>query len=470
MYMEEYMRKWDIIVIGGGGTGITAAFTTNGFGKKTLLIEKEKMGGECTWNGCIPSKTLINLAHKAHVTKEMTGTLPDPGKTMEIIKSVQEKVYHHESPEVLADKGIDYINGSASFTGKNTLSINGEEITAKKIIIATGTSPLIPLIEGLNSVPFLTNETLFKINELPKSLVILGGGPIGIEIGQALNRLGVSVTVIERNSRILPRDEKEFSERMTSILKNEGVHIEIDASAVKVEKNGKGISLTAGRNKELFTVNADQILVAVGRKVNIDLLNLEKAGVQTHHRGITVNKHLQTTNPYVYAAGDITGPYLFSHMAEYQGKNAAMNAILPWKNKVNYDHIAWTTFTDPEMAHAGLTEADFKPSKVRVYHYDFENLDRTMTHPGETGLLKIICDKKFKIVGASIIGPRAGELIGEIQIMKTLGIPLTKAVNVIHPYPTYGDIIRQIAKKAYLDKVLNNPFVKLIRFLKRRSE
>lgn len=467
MYTEDLMKKWDVIVIGGGGTGITAAFTTNGFGEKTLIIEKEKMGGECTWNGCIPSKTLINIANNAYVTKQMTGSLPDLSKTMGTIKSVQEKVFHHESPEVLADKGIDYINGITSFTGKNTISVNGEELTAKKFIIATGTSPMIPPIEGIDSVPYLTNETIFKMDNLPASLIILGGGPIGVELGQALNRLGVSVTLVERNNRILPRDEQEFSERMNNILIKEGVKIKVDASAVKVEKEGKSIILTAERNNEIFKIEADNILVAVGRKANLELLNLDKAGVKFHAKGITVNKHLQTANPNIYAAGDITGPYLFSHMAEYQGKTAAMNAILPWKSKVNYKHIAWTTFTEPEMAHAGLTEADFSPSKVRVFKYDFENLDRTMTHPGETGLLKIVCDKKYKILGASIIGPRAGELIGEIQIMKTLGIPLTKAVNVIHPYPTYGDIIRQIAKKAYLDKIMNNPIVKLIQSFKK---
>lgn len=461
------MKKWDVIVIGGGGTGITAAFTAKGFGKKTLIVEKDKMGGECTWNGCIPSKTLINIAHNAHVTKKMTGSLPDLSKTMETIKSVQENVFHHESPKILADRGIDYINGTCSFTGRNTISVNGEEYTAKKFIIAAGTSPMIPPIEGIEIVPYLTNETIFKIRRLPSSLIILGGGPIGVELGQALNRLGVTVTLIERNKRILPRDEQEFSERMYTILKKEGVNIEVNASAVKVSKDRKSITLTAERDKKEFNITADYILIAVGRRANLDQLNLDKAGVKTNAKGIIVNKHLKTTNPNIYAAGDITGPYLFSHMAEYQGKTAAMNVILPWKSKTNYNHIAWTTFTEPEMAHAGLTESDFKPSQIHVYNYDFENLDRTMTHPGETGLLKIVCDKKYRIVAASIIGPRAGELIGEIQIMKTLGIPLTKAVNVIHPYPTYTDIIRQIAKKAYLDKVMDNPIVKFVRFFKK---
>ena len=461
------MKKWDVIIIGGGGTGITAAFTTKGFGKKTLLIEMEKMGGECTWNGCIPSKALINIAHNAHIAKEMTGLLPDLSNTMNTIKTIQDKVFHHESPDVLKEKGIDYLNGTAAFTGKNTLKINGEEISAKKFIVATGTSPKIPPIEGLDSVSYLTNESVFKIDKLPKSMVILGGGPIGVELGQALNRLGVTVTIIERNSRILPRDEVEFSERMSNILLKEGVQIEAGASAVKVEKKGKGIRLSAERNNKIFEIDAEQILIAVGRKANLELLDLHNAGVKTHMQGISVNKYLQTTNPQIYAAGDIVGPYLFSHMAEYQGKTAAMNAILPFKSRVNYKHIAWTTFTQPEMAHAGLTEADFQPSKIRVFNYNFEDLDRTMTHPGESGLLKIVCDRKYRILGASIIGPRAGELIGEIQIMKTLGIPLTKAVNVIHPYPTYGDIIRQIAKKAYMDKVLNNPIVKLIQFFKK---
>ncbi len=461
------MKKWDVIIIGGGGTGITAAFTAHGFGKKTLVIEKDKMGGECTWNGCIPSKTLINIAHKAHITKKMTGSLPLVSAAMETVKNVQNTVYRHESPEALADMGIDYINAPASFTGKRTLSVNGEEISAGKIIIATGSSPFVPEIEGIHSVPYQTNETLFKIDQLPKSIIILGGGPIGVEMGQALNRLGVAVTLVERNNRVLPREEAVFSERMGNILTGEGVQLEVNAGAVKLEKQSGGIMVTLEREKERFTLEADEILVAVGRKPNTDSLNLEKAGIQTHRRGIVVDKYLRTTNPSVYAAGDVAGPYLFSHMAEYQGKTAALNAMLPWKSKTNYNHIAWTTFTDPELAHAGLSEADFPSHKIHVYEYDFEDLDRTMTHPGETGFVKIVCDKKFRILGASIFGPRAGELIGEIQVLKTLGIPLTKVVNVIHPYPTYADIIRQIAKKAYLDKVLDNPFVKLLRAFKK---
>ncbi len=456
------MKKWDFIVIGGGGTGITAAFTTRGFGKKTLLVEMERMGGECTWNGCIPSKTLINLANKSHIVKSITGKVPDTNAVMEIVKNVQTEVFNHESPEVLKAKGIDYINGTAAFTGKNTLKINNEEVSAKKIIIAAGTSPLIPDIEGLSDIDYLTNETLFKISGLPKSLIILGGGPIGVEMGQAFNRLGVSVTIVEKNSRILHRDEREISRRMTEILLKEGVHIEVNTSSLKVKKLSKGIRLNLKRESGDFEIEAEQILIAVGREANIEMLDLGKAGIESHKKGITVNKYLQTANPDVYAAGDIAGPYLFSHMAEYQGKTAAMNAILPWKSKVSYKHIAWTTFTEPEIAQAGLMEHECDSSGIRVYEYDFKNLDRSMTHPGESGFLKIVCDKKFRILGASIIGPRAGELIGEIQIMKTLGIPLTKAANVIHPYPTYGDIIRQIAKKAYLDKVMDNPLVKFI--------
>ncbi len=462
------MKKWDIIVIGGGGSGITAAYTSSGFGKKTLLIEKDLMGGECTWNGCIPSKTLINLANKSHIVRDLTGKLPVNSEIMDIVKKVQTRVFHHESPDVLKEKGIDYINGTASFTGKRTLMINNEEISAKKIIIATGTSPLIPPVEGLNDVDFLTNETLFKIKKLPKSLIILGGGPIGVEMGQALNRLGVSVTIVERNNRILPKDDELISSRISEILINEGISIEVNTSVQKVKKQARGISISGKKNGKEFKTAGEQILVAVGRKANIELLDLEKGGIKTHKKGITVNKYLQTTNSDVYAAGDVAGPYLFSHMAEYQGKTAAMNAILPWKSKVNYRHIAWTIFTEPEIAHAGIIEKDLPPTKTRVYIYDFENLDRSITHPGEKGVLKIICDKKFRIVEASVIGPRAGELIGEIQIMKTLGIPLTKAANIIHPYPTYGDIIRQIAKKAYLDKIMGNPVVKFITLIKKQ--
>lgn len=452
------MEKYDVIVIGGGGAGITASFTSAGFGKKTLVVEGKKMGGECTWSGCIPSKALINFAAEARISGK-----PDPD-IMKAVRDIQETVYNHESPEVLAEKGIDFINGDARFIDKKTIVVNDKKIEAKKFIITTGTSPFVPPLKGIEDVPYLTNESLFIEEALPESLVILGGGPIGVEMGQAMNRLGVQVTIVEMSKMVLARDEEEFRERMQTILEKEGVSIITETRATAVEKTDQGrVRLTATKNGGEIQVEAAKLLISVGRRANIEKLDLARAGVETYQGGVKVNKFLQTSNSRVFAAGDVAGPFLFSHMAEYQGKTAALNALLPWKSAAIYKHVAWTTFTDPEMSHAGLTEAEAreKHGRVRVYNYDFENLDRTRTHPGESGHFKIVCDRKFRILGASIIGPRAGELIGEIQIMKTLGIPLTKAVNVIHPYPTYGDIIRQIAKQAYMDKILDIPLVKL---------
>jgi pyruvate/2-oxoglutarate dehydrogenase complex dihydrolipoamide dehydrogenase (E3) component len=451
------MESYDVIVIGGGGAGITASFTAAGFGKKTLVIEEKKMGGECTWSGCIPSKALINFAF----TSKINGIV-NP-EIMKSVQSIQETVYNHESPEVLKEKGIDFINGAARFIDKKTIEVNGKKIESKKFIIATGTSPFVPPLKGIDEVPYLTNETLFLEESLPKSLIILGGGPIGVEMGQTMNRLGVKVIVIEISKMILSRDDEELREIMQEILEKEGVTIIPKTRASSIEKISGGIRVIADKDGSEIKVEAEKLLISVGRRANLKKLDLVKAGVRTHAKGIEVNKYLQSTNPRIFAAGDITGPYLFSHMAEYQGKTAALNALLPWKSAVNYKHVAWTTFTDPEMSQAGLKEEEAEKhySKIRIYRYNFEDLDRTKTHPGEKGLLKIICDKKFRILGASIVGPRAGELIGEIQLMKTLGIPLTKAVNVIHPYPTYGDIIRQIAKQAYMDKVLENPVVKI---------
>ncbi len=457
------MEKYDVIVIGGGGAGITASFTSAGFGKKTLVVESKKMGGECTWSGCIPSKALINYASRAGISGKV-----DPD-IMKSVREIQDTVYNHESPEVLAEKNIDFINGTAQFINSRTIEVNDKRIESSKFIIATGTHPFIPPLRGIEEVPYLTNETLFTETALPKSLVILGGGPIGVEMGQAMNRLGVKVTIIEQSRLILSRDEYEFREKIQSILEQEGVTVISETRASGLEKTNRGIKLIADRNGDKIAVEAEKILISVGRRANIDKLNLHKAGIDTFKGGIKVNKYLQSSNSRVFAAGDVAGPFLFSHMAEYQGKTAALNAILPWKSKVNYKHVAWTTFTDPEMSRAGLTESEAKEKygKIRVYTYNFEDLDRTRTHPDETGLLKIICNRKFKILGASIVGPRAGELIGEIQIMKTLGIALFKAVNVIHPYPTYGDIIRQIAKQAYMDKVMDNPVIKIVSALKK---
>lgn len=460
------MKVYDLIVIGSGAAGLTSAFTALGFGKKVLIIEKDRPGGECTWSGCVPSKGLINQAKDIHIAKKYADITIDSADILEKVRATSEKIYTHETPEVLEKAGAIFVQGSAKFIEPKLIEVNGEQYKAKKVVIATGSSPMVPPIPGLADVPFLTNENFFQQTVLPKSIIVLGAGAIGMELSQSMARLDVDVQVVEMMPEVMFREEPEFSKIIREKLAQEHVKFALNHKAVKVEKTDQGIRLITDNNGSEVIFEAEAILVALGRSPNVKGMNLEGVGINVD-RGITVDAHLQTSAKGVYACGDVAGPYLLSHMANYQGKIATMNALLPVINrKVNYEHVAWTTFTDPEFARAGMTEAEAREQhgdSIRVYHYDFEKLDRAITKAGDFGKIKLIVNRKGRVLGAHIIAERAGELIAEVQVMKTLGLNFGKLQAVIHPYPTYSDALRQMAQQVYIDNLLHHPVVKLFR-------
>jgi pyruvate/2-oxoglutarate dehydrogenase complex dihydrolipoamide dehydrogenase (E3) component len=466
------MKTFDLIVIGSGAAGLTSAFTALGFGKKVLIIEKHKPGGECTWSGCVPSKGLINQAKDVHIAKKFADITVDSAKILREVRGVSEAIYEHETPEVLEKAGAVFVQGEAKFVSSKVLQVGNTQYTGKRIMIATGSSPMVPPIPGLHDVPFLTNDNFFEQESLPNSIIVLGAGAIGMELSQAMNRLGVDVTVVEMMPEVMFREEPEFSAIIRQKLTDEGVNFHIGTKAVGVEKTEQGIRLLTEKDEQKGTLEAEAILVALGRSPNIGSLNLDAAGIE-YDRGIKVNDHLQTTAKGVYACGDVAGPYLLSHMANFQGKIATMNALLPINRKANYEHVAWSTFTDPEFARAGLTEAEAREKhgdSIRVYHYDFaEKLDRAKTKAGDMGKIKLITSSRGKVLGAHIIGERAGELIAEVQVMKTLGLNFAKLQGVIHPYPTYADSLRQIAQQVFLDNLLLHPVVKFFRGLGKKA-
>lgn len=460
------MDEYDLIIIGAGAGGLSAAYTAKGFGKKVLLIEKDKPGGECTWSGCVPSKGLINLAKEIkHIKKWIPSYEVDSSEILKKVREVIHKVYADETPEKLQADGIEYLNGAAKLKTKNIVEVNGKNVKAKKIIISTGSSPFIPPIEGIDDTEYLSNENLFYLEELPKSMLILGGGAIGIEMAQALKRVGVEVSLVEMMDSILFREEQDLVKILKSELEKEGVKFYEKHKAIKVEQLKSGIKLTVEKDDVKSQLSADAILVAVGRKANMSNLGLEELGIKTTRRGIEVNEKMETNLKNIYAVGDVAGPYQFSHMANVQGIAAAKNAILPINSKVDYSHVAWCTFTDPELARAGMTEEEAKQKHegVRVYEHSYEHLDRAKTKPGSIGQVKLILNKKGKILGASILGDRAGELISEIQVIKTLNLNFSKLTNVIHPYPTYSEILNKISKRVTVDNILENPIVKLVK-------
>lgn len=460
------MKKYDLAVIGAGAGGLTAAFTGVGFSKKVVLIDKEKPGGECTWSGCVPSKGLIHIAKEVHAAKKYTPNLKvDTSRVLNDVRSVIDEVYQGETPEKLQEAGIDYVNGYATFVNKKTIEVNGEKIKAKKFIIATGSSPMVPPIPGLAEVRYLTNETIFQQPSFSDEMIVLGGGAIGVELSQALNRLGVKVTLVEMAEHILPRDEEELVILAEERLREEGVNILTSTKAVQVREESEGIRLTIEKQGEQREISGDQLVVALGRQANVGNMGLEKAGVKFSKKGIEINDHLESSGKGIYAVGDVAGPFQFSHMANAQGILAVQNAILPINKKMSYEHVTWATYIDPELARSGLTEAEAREKygdSIRVYKHSFEALDRAITTQDSIGMVKIIVDKKGFIIGATIFGDCAGEIISQIQTIKSLGINLGKLAKVIHPYPTYSEVLIKIAKKVYVDNLLEQPAVKLV--------
>ena len=465
---------FDLIVIGGGAAGLVASKFAAGMGKKVAIVEKDKIGGECTHYGCVPSKTLIKTAKMLNRMGRLDeiglryGEKPSVMKddVMGHVRRTVEKIYQGHRPEALERQGIHVVSGDGHFKDNYSFTVNGKTLSAASFIICTGSSAFVPPIAGINTVPYMTNDTLFEMKDLPRSMIILGGGPIGIEMAQALNYLGVVVTVIEMGNEVLIREDKEMRDLLSGRLRAQGLSLQTGAKAVKVGENGGSLAVTIENAQgEQSSVSADTLLAAVGRKANVEGLDLEAAGVEYSQKNIKTDEKLRTTARNIYACGDVVGPYQFSHMAEYQARIAARNALFPVKARANYDHYIWCTFTDPELAHAGLTEEEARHSygdKIKIYKWRYADTDRARTEADEWGMSKFICDRSYRLLGAHILGARAGELIHEAQILKTLGIPLTKLDSIIHIYPTFSDVIRQPAKMARIDSLLTNPFVKLL--------
>lgn len=469
------MFDYDIVVIGAGSGGLVACKVANGLGKKTALIEKRKLGGDCTWFGCVPSKTLIKSANVAHQLTRLRefGLQPrgpievDATNVMAHVRAVVQADAEGHPPDVFEAEGINVLFGSSRFLDNHHVVVGEKKISAKKFIISTGSRPFIPSIKGLDEIPYLTNETIFDLDALPKSMIVLGAGPIGIELSTALNRLGVKVTIVARSAEILKKDDKELVDRLVNILRDEEVTILTETQTKDFVKQGETVIATIEDKQGERKIEAESVLVSVGRRPNLNILALEKAGVEFESNGLKVDRHLRTTAKNIYACGDVVPPYLFTHVAEYEAIIAATNACfgLPIKT-VNYNNILWTTYTDPELAHAGLTEDQAREQygdTIRVYRCEHKDVDRAKTDLAVNGLSKFICDRKGRLLGIHILGHRAGELMHEVQLAKSLGLPFSKIASVIHAYPSYSDAVRQPAKKCYIDILQDNLLIKMLK-------
>lgn len=472
--MAEY--DFDFTVIGGGAAGLVAAKFSAGTGKRTAMFEKNRIGGECTWSGCVPSKTLLSLSSAVNILRtpgnygvELPGMeIPEDYNPFRYVRSVVENVYNGHPPIQLEKEGIQVVEGSdVKFVDPHTVEVDGKQVSSSKFLIATGSSPFVPDLPGLNEIDYYTNETIFSLDSVPASISIIGGGPIGCELAQAFNSLGSRVTIVERLDSIMYREDSELSTILTEEMKKSGITIHTETDAVSLEKKN-GITVHCRKGDKSLDISSDVLLIAIGRKPNLEGLNLEAVGVRTTPKGVVTDNRMRTTVPNIYAAGDVVGPYQFSHMAEYQAVIASTNALLPVSRRAEYSNVPWVTFTRPEFARSGLTEKearDIHGSRLRIYTHEYSSTDRAVTDGKTTGRAKIICDRKWKILGISILGERAGEVMQEAHLAKVFDLPLYKIAQAVHAYPLYSDVIRQPAKKAWIDSIRNNCFVRFAKFI-----
>jgi pyruvate/2-oxoglutarate dehydrogenase complex dihydrolipoamide dehydrogenase (E3) component len=472
--MAEY--DYDIGILGGGAAGLTVASGAAQLGAKALLIEKEPLlGGDCLHYGCVPSKTLIHSAHVYHLMK--TGSrfgLPEmevpPVDFSRIVSRIQEVInviQKHDSEERFCGLGAKVMFGEAVFQDEHIIQLDGNRFSAKNWVIATGSSPVAPPIPGLHETGFLTNKEIFSLDRLPESLTILGGGPIGIEMAQAFNRLGSRVTVVDRSDQILGKEDKDMADMVMEVLAGEGVVFHLAAAIEMVGVAGAqktvAIKETSGGS---VTLKSDNILVAMGRGANVDGLNLESIGVDFEPGGILVDSRLRTSQKHIFAAGDVSGGFQFTHAAGYEGGIVVSNAVFHLPRKTDYTHLPWCTYTDPELASIGMNEISARNAGLdyTVWTETFQDNDRSLAEGETTGMVKMILDKKEKPLGVQILGPRAGDLIAEWVAALNGKVKLSTLAAAVHPYPTLGEINKRVVGSYFSPKIFSEKVQKGLKF------
>lgn len=470
------MGTFDLAVIGGGTAGLVTSAGAASLGAKVALIERDRLGGECLYTGCVPSKALIRSAKVLRLMRRASDFGLNPSdvsfdfeKVMDRMRYVQQQVGKHDSPERFKELGVTLFSGSAAFLSPTELQVGETRIQTKKVVIATGSRTAIPPIKGLEEVGFLDHVSVFTLSRLPQSVVILGGGPIGIEFAQLFARFGVRVTVLEVVGQVLPREDQEIAHALAAILRGEGIDIQTCTKAFRIEKDGAEKIVHGECTGAAMTFRAEEIFLATGRRPNVEGLNLETVKVKYNGKGVVVDDTLRTTARNIWACGDITGKLLFTHVAEYQARLVVRNALFPLTRKADYRVVPWCTFTDPEVARVGLKEVEARErcGDVKVYRYNFGDLDRALCDGEAVGLTKLVCTRTGRILGAHILGPQAGDLIQEVVLAMRKGLPVGALSQTIHAYPTLAEAVRRTADQYYREKLFSGPFKGLLRLLMR---
>ncbi len=484
-------KTYDLVIIGGGSAGLTAASFAVQLGAQVALLDKDRIGGDCTWTGCVPSKTLLKAAKVAHHMRTarrygLASAEPevDLKAVMTHVRDVIDEIYQEETPEALRADGIDVFMGAARFINTHTLAVGqdleftcqDEEcelylqpetgLVTRNILIATGAHPFIPPIDGLDQVDYLTYETIWELDRLPRHLLIAGAGPVGCEMAQAFRRLGSEVTLLSSRDRILPQDDEDASRVLAQTFEAEGISLHYNARAERAWQDEMGIHLTAGE----IEVVGDTLLVAAGRRPNVSGLDLEKADVAYSLAGIRVDDALRTSQKHIYAAGDCLGGHQFTHYAAWQAVMALRNALLPGSTRGVTDRVPWTTFTDPEVAHVGLTEAQARErfgDEVVTCEWPMSQVDRARTEGDTAGFMKLIHKKNGTLLGATVVAERAGETIHEWIVALNHDIKVGDLASTIHVYPTYSTTSMQAAAGVRVSQLLSGMSGRIVRGLAR---
>ncbi|MCP4358610.1 MAG: FAD-dependent oxidoreductase [Chloroflexi bacterium] len=444
----------DLVVIGAGSAGLTAVKFGLKLGATVALVEKSRVGGDCTWTGCVPSKALLHVAKTMQAAQQASrfGKTADPIRTdMSKVKTyVQDRiqtVYASETPEKLAAEGADVFFGKARFLDENRVQVGEQIICGKKFVLATGARPFIPPIDGLLETPYMTYKHIFENDRLPERLLVLGAGPIGMELGQAYRRLGAQVTLVD--VALLPREEPEVAAVMAQVFASEGIQcVRGLAAAVTYNNNQFSLLVEDKEARQSRQLTGDMLLVAVGRIPNVSGMDLEKVGVAYGREGIQVNQNLATTASHIFAAGDCTGGLQFTHYAGWQGFQAVRNGLLPGSSKGVSDVIPNVTFTEPEVAHVGLTEQaaiEAYGEKAQVWQRPLNQDDRAVVDGATEGFIKIVGLADGRVLGATVVAPRAGEMIAEVTLAIQNKLKLRDIAYTIHPYPTYTNSLQLLA-------------------------